>query len=175
MSIRAIALVAGACLFSCASQRSAVTSPSQTPETLLLQLALDVVHGGMSREQYASITHAIEDAMIETMEKQAAADHKTLPPAFRQFIAEISGRYLSYEAACESMAEVYARSFTEADLRRIAAYQATETFRKQMKLVPEMMQKEARRIQQVLADHGDEIRTTADRMMHRVPKADAKP
>ena len=146
-----------ACLFACASGHAATASSPPSPATLQ-QLALDTVHTGMSQEQYLSIMRAVENAMIDTMEKQAVRENRKLPRAAHEFVAEILRQYFSYEAACASLAEFYSRRFTEAELRQIAAYQRTATYQKQIGLMPEMMQYQAREVQHVFDEHREEIK-----------------
>src|SRR2546423_14691760 len=93
MSIRTVSPIAmlTACLFACASGRAGSASVPQSPENLQ-QLALDVVHSGMSQEQYSSVMRALANALVETMEKQAMAENRKLPPDARKFLAEIMGQ-----------------------------------------------------------------------------------
>ena len=112
----------------------------------------------MSQEQYASTMQAFENAVLETLEKQARAENKKLSPAFRRFLAEFTAQYASYETVCAWEAEFYASMFTAAEPREMAAYQRTEIYRKQVSLIPEMFQRQARWIQQVLEDHREEIK-----------------
>ena len=157
-SISCLVILSGASLFACASRRVPSTSTVSSPQDLR-QLALDVAHTGMSQEQYTSIVQAFENSIVEMVERQA--QNKKVSPAsrraFRAFFAEFMGKYSSYEAVCESVAEFYASRFTAAELKEIAAYHRTETYRKLMNLTPEMMQHEARRMQLVIEDHRDEI------------------
>src|SRR5207237_9229036 len=121
------------------------------PQPTVKELALDVARGGMSREQYALTMRALESALVDMIEKQAAADHTKLPASFRTAVARFVDRYTGYDVLCALLADFYATEFAASELREIVRFQGTAAFQKQVNLMPKLVQSSARVAEEAFA------------------------
>jgi hypothetical protein len=156
MRIRTLAVAAIAVpVLACAGARPAATA--QAPAPTLHELALEVAHSSMTREQFDGMIATLSQSMYDAMARQRTSDGRKVPASLRRVIIDTFAEVLAYEDICALTADLYARHFSAEELREIGAHQRTATYRKQITLLPVFMQEGARWAQRTLAARNQEI------------------
>lgn len=101
----------------------------------------------------------------------ANPDIKPYEDIMRQFLA----KYLSWESVKPGMVQMYAETFTEPELRELAAFYRTPLGQKAMTKMPELVQKGSAMGQKAVQDHLPELREAIEKRKKENEGTSGKP
>jgi uncharacterized protein len=136
-----LALVAA---LTCAAPRAAAQEPTPGQRAAATEM-LESMH-------IAATLEASVNTMLE-------AQLKTNPMLreMESVMREFLGRYMSWNALKDQYADIYARSFTEAELREITTFYRTPTGQKMAQATPRLMQEGAALGERMVQEHVGEL------------------
>lgn len=141
VSILVLALTAGV---TCAAPRAAAQEPTPGQRAAAAEL-LEAMH----------ISAAL-DASINTMMEvqiQSMPALREVEPVMRDFFR----RYMGWEALKDQYAEIYARAFTEEELRQFTAFYRTPAGQKLASATPQLMREGAALGERTVQEHMGEL------------------
>ena len=109
-------------------------------------------------------------AMADSMIK----DNPMLAP-YRDVLLEWAGRVMTWEALAPKLVTMYTESFTEPELRDLAAFYRTPAGRKALSVMPELMRRGAMLGGQVATEHMDELQEMLQKRADELEKQPAPP
>ena len=128
----------------CAAPRAAAQEPSPAQRAAAAEL-LETMH----------ISAALDASINTMMEVQLQAN-----PGLRQVegvMRDFFRRYMSWEALKGQYADIYARAFTEEELRQIIAFYRTPTGQKMAQATPQLMREGAALGERTVQEHMGEL------------------
>ncbi|HZM69481.1 MAG TPA: DUF2059 domain-containing protein [Candidatus Cryosericum sp.] len=141
------------------SVRDPASSAADEAATELL-LVMDVermMMGGAS---------AMTDSIIQ--------DNAGLAP-YRDVILEWAGKVMTWDALAPKLVTMYTESFTESELRDLAAFYRTPAGRKALSVMPELMRRGAMLGSQVANEHMDELQEMLQKRAEQLEKQPPQP
>ena len=145
--MRFASLVAAA-LLAAAPVRQLAAQAAGAPNAAALQAAREVLEITNAKDVMRATMQASFDAQIEQMPAMAP---------FRPVMEEWADKYLSWDVIAPRLAEVYAQTFTEQELRELIAFYRTPLGRKVAAETPELSRRGAVIGAKIAAAHTPEL------------------
>ena len=146
--MRFLSLIAVALLAAVAPARTLAAQATLTPTPSSLQAAREVLEITNAKSVMRATMQASFDAQIEQM--------PAMEP-FRPVMEEWADKYLSWDIIAPHLAEVYAQTFTEQELKELIAFYRTPLGRKVAAETPELSRRGAVVGAKIAAEHMPEL------------------
>jgi len=128
----------------------AAPGASQTELTEQRTLALQLVELVQPESSYRAGLQQMMDQMLPSLEAQARASGKTLPPDTKQRMNAVLLEVVPYGEMKQWSADIYARRFSSAELKQLLQFYRTPVGRKLASKLPEIMGEAGKKVGEVL-------------------------
>jgi len=128
----------------------AVPASSQPELTEQRTLALQLVELVQPESSYRAGLQQMMDQMLPSLEAQARASGKTLPPDTKQRMNAVLLEVVPYGEMKQWSADIYARRFSSAELKQLLQFYKTPVGRKLASKLPEIMGEAGKKVGEVL-------------------------
>jgi hypothetical protein len=115
-------------------------------------VALQLVELVQPEPSYRAGLQQMMDQMVASLEAQARATGKTLPPDYKQRLNAALLEMMPYPEMKEWSADIYARRFTVAELKELVAFYRTPVGRKLASKTPEIMGEVGKKVSVVIPE-----------------------
>jgi len=128
------------------------TAPAASQPALTEQraLALQLVELVQPESSYRAGLQQMMDQMLPSLEAQARASGKTLPPDTKQRMNAVLLEVVPYGEMKQWSADIYARRFSSAELKQLLQFYKTPVGRKLASKLPEIMGEAGKKVGEVL-------------------------
>lgn len=113
-------------------------------------LALQLVELVQPESSYRAGLQQMMDQMLPSLEAQARASGKTLPPDTKQRMNAVLLEVVPYGEMKQWSADIYARRFSSAELKQLLQFYRTPVGRKLASKLPEIMGEAGKKVGEVL-------------------------
>jgi len=127
-----------------------VPASSQPELTEQRTLALQLVELVQPESSYRAGLQQMMDQMLPSLEAQARASGKTLPPDTKQRMNAVLLEVVPYGEMKQWSADIYARRFSSAELKQLLQFYKTPVGRKLASKLPEIMGEAGKKVGEVL-------------------------
>src|SRR5262249_17604890 len=114
------------------------------------RLALQLVELVQPESSYRAGVQQMMDQMVPSLEAQAQASGKSLPPDYKQRMNAVLLEVVPYPEMKEWSADIYAQRFTAKELKELIAFYRTPVGRKLASKLPEIMGEAGKKVSVVL-------------------------
>ena len=115
-------------------------------------VALQLVELVQPESSYRAGLQQMMEQMVPSLEAQARATGKPLPPDYKQRMNAVLLEVVPYQEMKQWSAEIYAQRFTVAELKELVAFYRTPVGRKLASKLPEIMGEAGKKVSVVLPE-----------------------
>jgi uncharacterized protein len=115
-------------------------------------LALQLVELVQPESSYRAGLQQMMDQMVPSLEAQARASGKPLPPDYKQRINAALLEVVPYQEMKQWSAEIYAQRFTAPELKQLLGFYRTPVGRKLASKLPEIMGEAGKKVSVILPE-----------------------